>query len=145
MATTTTRTTTKTAAPMPPSLAPRRAGESAHTFGLRAFAFVINEGVIGVDSEALELALHASHGIVTAPDLLPSTRETLTQRRLDILSMLAARQRQADEVAQLEALATAKPEPPAEPKGKGKGNGGPRVPRRRPQPVMPPGGAFAPL
>jgi hypothetical protein len=131
-----------------PTFAPIAADETAHAFGLRAFGYLVTlgHGAALLDTEALELAQHASLVIIRNAALLDGTRETFTAIRREIAETLARRHRDAAERAQLAALRakfTAAPVAPAAPPVQPKG--GPRVPVVRPRPLLPSAGASAAL
>lgn len=114
-----------------PTMAPREAYESAVGYGLRVFGHLLTTAVCAstVESDALKLALHASQVAVTSPETTDGVRARYAAIRRDILTTLARRDREAT-------LVMPETPTPTEPV-----LGGAKVPRRRPVPVLPSGGA----
>lgn len=123
-----------------PTLAPRTADETAQSFGLRAFRFLVAEGLsaCALDTDALELAHHASQTLVAAPDLSPLVCDRYHLMRLDMLNTIARRQREADEAAYRATLQVPALRPVA--RQYPDRDGGTRVARLRPIPIVPPAG-----
>jgi hypothetical protein len=130
--------TTATTYPAIPTLEPQRAGERPADFGLRAFRFLVSERVVAglLDTDALELAMHASHGVVTAVEMNAEAREVMRGVRFDIATTLERRAREMPP-------AVSAPPPDDSRQPDGPRDGGHRVPLRRPVPIVPPAGASA--
>jgi hypothetical protein len=78
-----------------PTLTPAQPGETAEQFGVRAFSFLAVERVpVGcISPDARAAALHFSILLVTAPDLLDSTREQWQDVRRQLAQRAADDQR----------------------------------------------------
>jgi hypothetical protein len=121
-----------------PTLAARRADETAEQYGLRALAFVVaTETTAGLDDDALALADHCYRLAIDNRDLLPAIVDQLAnvQRRI------AAALRVRTELTAAAEQATTMPEDA--PAGRDKPNLGPMAPLS-PQPTpRPPAGILA--
>jgi hypothetical protein len=132
--------------PALPTLSPARPDETTRQYGLRAFGFLLAEGLCAavLDTATLEHAAAASQAVVGSPELLDATREKYRAVRFDIMTTIRRRQQDAADLAHLaeirQRLAAKRAEqapPPAK-------DGGAGVLRRRPTPIVPPAGAAAP-
>jgi hypothetical protein len=128
-----------------PQLAPREAGETAESYGLRAFAFAIEHGPELVrDDEALALADHCYPIIIcgAGTSQLALDRLAEVQRRVRATQRRRAALDKAAGAPEAQTAPQAAQAAPQATNGAQGGGGGAKVPRR---PVAPRGGSPAAL
>ena len=133
-------TTPTTSFPMIPTLSPRTVDEGAIEFGLRAFAFLVGERLSAclLDTETLQLAMHASLCVVTGADTHATARAAMHATRLDIATTVARRERDAADALAIRELCQKARQAAHAAAQAPNANGGARVPARRPVPIIPP-------